>query len=129
MADNFNILDTPSGGGGVFSESFESAEQTITSGAQLILAHELSAEPTLIQAYLICKVVNSGYAVGDKVIINPNINSVTNISKGLSIIPDATNLTIRIGNDVESLMIMRKNTGQANNIINTSWKLIIRAWV
>lgn len=126
----FDISATFNGGTNLpFNGSFTSAEQTITSAGSLVLAHSLSVTPTLIQARLICKTAQAGYSIGDEVIINlaGNDPGATN-NRGLSIVPDATNINIRYGSDTFSFSILRKDTGAAATITNTNWRLIIKAW-
>lgn len=128
MADNFNILDTPDTGGGLFSESYNSGEQTITSAAQLILAHGLSGVPKINAVTLICKIAELNYTVGDVVEVNPAINNVASGSRGLSVVTDATNITIRYGASSSAIKIIDKTTGNSLNITNGNWRLIVDAF-
>jgi hypothetical protein len=110
-----------------FTQSFESTQQIITSGGSLTLAHGLSAQPKLYQAYLKCTTAEDGYSIGDEVAINPHIGGPGENS-GLSLVPDATNINVRFGNGTTAFSIVRKDTGQTTGTTNTSWRLIVRAW-
>lgn len=113
----------------IFTKSFTSAEQTITSGGGLTLAHGLGASASLIQARIICKVSDANYAIGDEVIINPAGNDPDSAAaRGLGMWPDATNINVRYGSNAGALRIMDKTGGNAVTIINASWRLIVRAW-
>ena len=118
------------GGAGVFTKSFTSAEQTITSGGSLTLAHSLGASPSLIQTRLICKTAEGGYSIGDEVIVPifEHVVTTSNFQYGVSIVPDSTNLNIRYSNSVQLYIIPNKSTGTSFGITNANWKLVVRAW-
>lgn len=130
MADNFNILDTPSGGGGVFSESFESAEQTITTNGTLSIAHGLSAKPPLLQAVIICKTAEAGYAVGNELVINNGFGPLgsDDSSRNINMFADATNIEIKYANSAQVFAVMNKVSGNFGTLSNGNWRLIVRAW-
>lgn len=112
------------GSAGVFSESFTSSDQTITLAGSLTIAHSLSAAPQLIQVRLKCTTANLNYSVNDEVIFSAMDTNAS--SSGFSIVPDSTNLNVRIGNTAP--FILDKSTGVGNSITTTSWRLIIKAW-
>lgn len=106
--------------------TFQSAEQTITQAGSLTLAHGLSAQPKKYGIFLICKTAELGYAVGNETIINPGIGIPTD-DGGVSIVPDATNLNIRYGNDTNVFAVVNKDTGTVTRITPANWKAIFRA--
>lgn len=113
----------------VFTVSFESAEQTCTSGGALTLAHSMSSAPKVIQAFLINKTAELGYSIGDIVQINPSTNSSDGISgRGISLVSDATNVVVRFGSSSAFTQVNNKSTGTSSGITNGSWKLIVRAY-
>ena len=131
------LLDTPlaeaEGGTGLTSNplgvQFTSAEQTITAAGLLTIPHGLGASPSLIQLRAICKTAELNYSVDDEVVVNPAGNDISGTSnRGFSIVLDATNLNIRIGDAVSSFTILDKTTGAAGSPTNANWKLIVRAW-
>lgn len=129
--DWYTLVNVATGGAStqVFTESFTSAEQTITAAGPLTVAHGLSAAPQLIQARLICKTAELGYSIGDEIIINPAGNDPgASLARGLSIVPDGTNLNIRYGSDANTFSIIQKGTGGVQSITNANWKLILKAW-
>ena len=113
---------------GAFSETTLSAEQVITQSGGLVIAHNLSSTPTLVVASVICKVAQHNYSVGDIVPLNGQMFGTTGTGQGVSIVSDATNMTVRYGNDSQPITILDKTTGSAFKIV-TNWRLIIRAWV
>jgi hypothetical protein len=113
----------------LFTQSFTSAEQTLTAAGALVLAHSLSSTPYLMMPYLICKTGELGYSADDEVLINPNSNTNSTTSHaGLSVVPDGTNVNIRYGSFANIFNIIRKDTGNHAPISIANWKLIIRAW-
>ena len=110
-----------------FTKSFVSSEQTITAAGSLSLAHGLGVMPTLIQVRLICKTADNNYSVDDELILNPGYGGDAN--RGVSVVPDATNLVIRFGSTATtSLAALDKTSGALAGLTNASWKLIMRAW-
>ena len=114
----------------VFSESFTSAEQTITSGGQLTIAHGLGVVPSLVQARLICNTAELGYAVNDEAMAPLTAQSDSAVDNmGLSVVVDATNVVIRLGSLVTtSIHILNKTTGANSAATNANWKLVVRVW-
>lgn len=112
--------------------SYTSSGQTITSAGQLVLAHGLSSAPTLIQCRL--KVVNgagaNGYSQNDEFILPCGAVSLSSIDNmGVSVVVDATNITVRYGSNTQALMILDKSNGTTAITTNSSFNLIIQAWV
>lgn len=114
-------------GGAIFSEYFQSAEQTITSGGTLTLAHGLSSEPILLQAYVICKTAEFGYSIGDKICLSGfYTTSATGTSNCVEMIPNATNIVCKIGN---FFSVFDKTTPTTRpNLTYSNWRLIIRGF-
>lgn len=119
-------------GGGVFSLSYTSTDQTITSGGSLVLAHSLGAAPKFTAFELVCQSSEGGYSNGNVVPIWPqgaqgNITGGS-AAPGVSVITDATNITLRYGSAVAAFQIVNASTGNAFNITNSNWKLRVKAW-
>lgn len=113
----------------IFTKSFTSSQQTITSAGSLTLAHSLGTTPTLIQAALVCQSADGNYATNDVVIVNPHGNDPGGTgSRGVSIVPDATNLNIRYGSSGNAFFLLDKTSGNAFGANNGSWKAKFMAW-
>ena len=111
--------------GAPLSKYFQSAEQAITNAGALTIAHGLSATPKLLQAVLVCKSAEFGYSINDEVLVNPHgFGDLT--ARGISVVPDATNLNVRYG--ANGLGILNKTTGTSNTPTNASWRLVLRVW-
>jgi len=110
------------------SASYTSTGQTITSAGALTLAHGLGAVPKIIQARLVCGTTDLGYSVSDEVCVDfgPLANDS---SRGVSVVPDATNLNIRFGSDSSAFSLLNKGTGGVGNITNSSWTIKFLAFV
>lgn len=122
-SDGANWISSPP----IFTASFTSSSQTITSAGQLVLAHSLGALPKLVQARIVNQSTEANYAANDEVIINPSDNG-GDAERGIGILVDATNITIRFGTAVKCLTAFDKTTGTFTALTNSKWKLVIRAW-
>jgi hypothetical protein len=112
-----------------FSRSYTSAQQTITAAGALTLAHGFGVQPSLVQCKLHCTTGQFNYAIGDEVVIDNSTNDVGSAaSRGVSIVPDATNLNIRFGSDANTFAILDKTTGAGSQITNGNWTIIFKAW-
>lgn len=110
------------------SEPFISPEQTVTSAAQLIIPHGLGVKPTSVSAYLVCKVIDVGFSVGDELEINPGVTSDTaSAARGMNMRFNATNIVVRFGDATNVFPVLNDTTGAAAVITNTSWRLVVRA--
>ena len=111
--------------GAPLSKYFQSAEQAITNAGALTIAHGLSATPKLLQAVLVCKSAEFWSSINDEVLVNPHgFGDLT--ARGISVVPDATNLNVRYG--ANGLGILNKTTGTSNTPTNASWRLVLRVW-
>lgn len=109
-----------------FASYYQSADQTITSGGSLTLAHGLGRTPVFVQSYLKCTNAALGYSIGD---ITPcAIDGIEATGRGQSIVLDSTNINVRISNVAAAFTIIRKDTGAAATITNTDWTIFYRAW-
>lgn len=114
------------------SEFYESSQQTITSGGQVILFHGLSADPKLLQYRLVCVAAEDGYNPGDVLdpimSFNAMYSASTAITYGASVRSDVTNILIRYGSNGSVFAVLNSATGGLAALINTNWRLIVRAW-
>lgn len=112
----------------IFTESFESAEQTVGSGSTQV-AHGLSTVPTLTQLVLRCLVAEHGYAVGDEIKMSGYIGQELSgtFSRNALIAADATN--VRLVQTSTSSHRIQNTSGTNVGITNASWRYVIRAWV
>lgn len=99
---------------------FISAAQTLTVGGSLTLAHGLGVRPAKVKCYYKCATADLNYSVGDYLEV-PAFFPEANMG-GASIVPDATNLNIRIG-DIAG-WIPNKTTGAAGSATAARWNMI-----
>lgn len=104
---------------------FTSTEQTITNGSGLNVAHGLGAKPTRVEAVLICKTAEDGWAVGDEVAL-PSKDAVSSSVFNFIMGWDATNVTVVTC--ASGVQIANKSTGAAVSLTNANWRIIVRAW-
>jgi len=108
------------------TRKFTSANQTITAGGALTLAHSLGAMPTLVQLRLKCLTAEFGYSIGDEVITHAG--RADGAERGINATPDATNVVIGFGTNANSISVLDKTTRAAAPITNANWALIVKAW-
>ena len=129
-SDNTTWLLTQlgAGGGAVFTKSFTSAEQTITSGGTLTLAHSLGVIPEMVQCRLVCKTAEANYSVGD--IINADFQQTDAAinTLGYAWNVDATNVGIVFGTNAKVFLTKNKTTNAIIQLTNANWKLVVKAW-
>ena len=105
---------------------FVSAELDIVSGSTVTLAHGLGAEPAFVQAVLVCKAVEHGYAVGDRILAPmTSILSGNNRVNVLSV--GATNIALTFSEYTQPFVAVAKSTGAAVVLTNNSWRVILKA--
>ncbi|BCG88494.1 hypothetical protein MesoLj113c_46040 [Mesorhizobium sp. 113-3-9] len=109
------------------SKSFESAQQTVTNGGSLTLAHSLGASPKLIQVSMICQTAERSYSIGDEVVMNPSVSDPGSNGHGFAVTVDATNVNVRFSANAP-LTGFDKSSGFWGNFTNGNWKLVVRAW-
>ena len=115
-----NIANLP------FRKAFESAEQAVTQGAYINIAHGLGAIPKLWTCSLRCKTGDLGYSAGDEIMIT--IPDYQNGNRH-GIFVDATNIGLTLQNQ-GTISVVTKVTGDTTGTITAaSWKFVFRAWV
>nr|WP_321526631.1 phage tail protein [uncultured Cohaesibacter sp.] len=108
---------------------YTSAQQTITSGGLLTLAHGLGATPKLVSGYLVCKVAEEGYSVGDIVPMNPNtFSGGGTFSNGYVVVVDSSKLYVRFCAGAAVFHPLNYSSGSARTITNANWRLVLQAW-
>lgn len=100
----------------------ESTPQAFAAGGTINFPHNLGVVPKVVSAYLICKAVLNGYAVGDKVEwpISTNYNTNSNgQNSGGSALFDASNVSIKLGTANACMVLDRGGSlQQAANFFN-----------
>jgi hypothetical protein len=115
---------TPAGlkGALLFSNGFESSNQTVTPNSTLNVAHGLGARPKMFDVVLRCVTGEAGFSANDEASIIQTVpgTSVINISA------DATNVII--GYTGASTQVLHKTTQVATTITSGNWAFVVRAW-
>ena len=107
----------------------ESAEQTITPGGSLSIAHGLPSAPKFVIPILICKTAEFGYSVGNIVRADTPYSTSSLDDRGVGIeFSDATNLAIRYGSQNPTFLQVNKTTGSTVGLTNANWRLILRSF-
>lgn len=111
----------------VLLASYASAEQTITAGGLLTLAHGLGSTPKLMQTYIVCKTAEAGYSVGDvlKIEFTPANGTGSQICNFM-VSADAANLYATCA--ASGLAAINKSNGALTFLTTANWRLIVRAF-
>jgi hypothetical protein len=107
---------------------FTSADQTITPGALLTLAHGLGSTPVLFQARLKNVTNQAGWVTGDEVITHIGSEDSSSVGRGCSVYADSTNIYVRYSDATLVFSVHNKGTGNTTTIVNASWSFVIKAW-
>lgn len=110
----------------ILTEKFTSTDQVVTAAGQLVIPHGLASTPITIIPQLICQVADLNHSIGDIVQIGFDQESTTN--RGISVITDATNLTVRYGSSATTFTLLDKTSGARATATNSSWKLRLTAY-
>lgn len=116
--------------GGMFTESYESSEQDITSGGSLTLSHGLSSKPVALFSYIKCISDHGGWVAGEELQMPAgNYAPGNSLSQGMNIVPSASNIYVKFGGfgNVFKLIYNTTNGGDFN-MDTSKWKLIVRAF-
>lgn len=109
------------------TKEFTSAQQNISGGALISMAHGLDATPKIVSTFLVCTIAEHGYSVGDTIgFFFPAAATASN-DNGVLIV-DSTNVAIRFGSSTNPIMSNNKTTGAQVRLTQSSWKIIVRAW-
>lgn len=110
----------------VMTKYYQSPERTITSGQLFSLPHGMGTTPLFVSVWLKCYTADCGYAVGDLVIVNPSVQEIAS-NRGVSLVADASNLSVKYGSNSVVFSVLNKSTGGYCNLTNGNWKAIFRA--
>ena len=109
----------------IFTEDYDSGDQTITAAALLTLSHGMSSAPKLVVLKLKCTTADAGYAINDEVEANVAMNAQTS-GGGQSVYSTSSTIYVRFSTAV--YQIPHKTTGAPTNLLATSWRLLVRAY-
>lgn len=116
----------------IFSASYTSSDQTITSAGSLTLAHSLGVAPKFVQLELVNTSSEGGFSSGDVVLIAASSgvggSTAGTAAQFQSIKVDSTNINVRYGSATQPYQLARYDTGVIFNLTNASWKLRVKAW-
>lgn len=124
-------IDVLEAGTGTAVTTFQSTQQTITSAGSLTLAHGLGAKPQLVTGVLQNLTAEANYSIGDEIMFPAYLGfagGLAPLSRGIAIVPDATNLNIRFGSSANAFDYLNKTTGVLTALTNANWALVARAW-
>ncbi|AXS39273.1 hypothetical protein [Breoghania sp. L-A4] len=106
---------------------YESAELTITMLSVAVVSHGLGVKPKEVHVWLICKIAQNGYAVGEEVPIETT-GGVEVTNNGVSFTVSATSVDIITG----SIFYGKNKSSPVSNPASfaaANWRYIVRAWL
>lgn len=109
-----------------FGKRFTSTGQTITAAGSLTIAHGLGVTPFLVQAWAVCGTAEANYSIGDRMPMPIGITSTTGSNQGLTVVADATNLSVRFGSG--GLILLDKTTGVGAALTAANWTIVFEAF-
>ena len=110
-------------GSGPGGHTYTSTDITISNGGDGSFAHGLPGVPDLVQAWLIVDSTTAGYAAGDQVLVNPNMQN----NFGIQVWMTATQVGYVFAAVAIPLVVLHKTTGVATNFTNANGHVILRA--
>lgn len=114
-------------GGGVFTQQ-EFFDSAITAGGPLLLGHTLPITPVLLVLQLLNITPEHNYTAGQTPYPSFMDTAIAGGGIGISIIPTATNLICRYGNEANTFNVLDALDGSEQQITNTSWNTRITIW-
>lgn len=111
-----------------FKAQFVSTQQTITSAGALTIAHGLGVVPKLVTIELVCTTADAGYSVNDIVPIGIMSAPSGSGDRNLAMVIDATNINVRFASSANAFLVLNFGTGVGVGLVNTSWRVVFRAY-
>lgn len=109
--------------GRLIARVFTSADQTMTAGGLLTIAHGLGSVPKRVFIQLKCTTADGVYALND-IIEVAGVDEGSAQSAGITVRKDATNIYVRVGTGG---FILLNNSGAVYNITLANYRLIAKA--
>lgn len=115
-----------------FSAYMQTADQSVTGGGTLTIAHGFSRAPTFIEAYLRVTTAGAGYNVGDILFISIGVSQFfdtgNSYAMGCTVRADSTNLYVTFANGYGSYVFPAANGNSVLTLDNAKIKLILKAF-
>lgn len=123
----------PVSGASVFTDTYDSGEQTISTSGTLDLTHGLGAIPKVVMFTAKCLTGELGFSAGDELYLGGGGNayngSGSSNRQGFSATLSSTNIYIRFSDEAAALGTIRKDSGDFGGMTNANWAFIVRAYV
>ena len=109
-------------------ETFQSALIPIVAAASHTLTHGMPSEPSKVSVWIQCMNDIGGFVAGNRVEISMvRGEGGATSSRGCTVVPSATDLSLKIGQSPNSFSVLVLSTGAFSAINNADWNLLIRA--
>lgn len=119
--------------GGVFSDSYVSANQAIGTASRVTLAHGLGGVPKLFYVRLVCVTAASGYSVGQEVdpagvTFDRDQSTGINYTRGISVHADATSVYIQYSSSGDIDILITPGGGRST-VVASEWRAKVYAFI
>lgn len=112
---------------GPFTQSFASADQSITLGGLITVAHGLTSTPRLIVPYLKCATAELNWSVNEEVLMPNGADGGSGAGNTVQgIYADATNIYMRVSSGAP--ILPNKTTGSYSSITPANWRVKFYAY-
>lgn len=122
----------PVSGASVFTNTYDSGEQTISTSGALDLTHSLGAIPKVVMFTAKCLTGELGFSVGDELYLGGSGNAYNGAGssnrQGFSATLTATKIYIRFSDETSALGTIRKDSGDFGGMTNANWAFVVRAY-
>ena len=112
----------------IFTKSFTSAEQSITSAGLFTLPHSMGITPKIIIFHGKCITADVGYSIGDEIELNGVNNSTATADRHNSVRKDSTNIVVRLSSTGNVFTAAGKNTGDTFSLTDANWNWFVTAY-
>lgn len=112
-----------------YSTFFESANQTITYGSFVSVAHSLGGAPRTASFELVCTSTEGGFLAGDRIFASPftRDTAAASSNKGFTMWYNASAVGVSYGTD--TYVLPTKNGTSQFNLTADNWALVLKAWI
>ena len=103
-----------------------SSELSISSAQQHTFTHGLGSMPSRVGAYLVCKVADANWAVGDRLPIEGG--GAFKTSTGIGFGYNATEIKVILGANATPVRVLNRTTGLDTVVTASSWRIVVEAY-
>lgn len=118
----------------LITTSYDSGDQTISSGGSLSLTHGLGAKPKLVMFIAKCLTAENNYSINDEIVLGgpgglPYLGAGSSTVGGFAAVISSTAITVRFASPVANpIYALDKTSGALVGLTNANWAFVVRAY-